>query len=261
MILYLIILGVLGLSVSSLPSVIGEASFLLISLFTAGYLFYHAGRGNKVYKGGLISSALGCFIIGIANIFWIYGGLQAEFPESTNFWGSMLLAFSYSPFLFALAHAFWNLHSNQKRLTVGFLAILLNFFIAALSLLAFIQGFVYNYEQAINLSSVFYAYFSGAMVFVALINLFYSSENRLVNTWLLVSTLGYFLGDLFYLFGPEDYSSIVWNMCLTVSFAALAIVAHLVRFGSYPNALLTGPSQKTFQSQAKAMQPLNPTRH
>ena len=156
MIFYLIILGILGLSVSFLPSVIGEVSFLLVSLFTAAYLFYHAGRGNKAYNGGLINLALGCTIIGIANIFWIYGGLQAEFPESSNFWGSMLLAFSYSPFLFALAHAFWNLHSNQKRLTFGFVAILLNFIVVALSLLAFIQGFVYSFEQAINLSSVFF---------------------------------------------------------------------------------------------------------
>ena len=102
------------------------------------------------------------------------------------------------------------------------------------------------------------------MAAVALVNVFYSSENRLVNTWILVATLGYFSGDLFYLFGPEDYTSIVWNMCLTLSFAALVIACHLVRFGSYPNAFLTGSRPKDLpvqESQAKTMQPLNSTRH
>jgi hypothetical protein len=256
MIAFVIALGLLVASVTVLPAVVGEITFSAISLLTGGMVVYLANHSQRSeFRRGIMGLAGCAFVIGVANAFWVYGGLMPEFPEWANFWGEFAIGISYAILFYALSHAFWNLTDTSNSVLLGFLMFAGMFAVGSLLFLTLFSGLTEGFEAGIDFTTASYIWFSGALFVFSCLNAFLSSGYRAVSSLLAAGFLGFFVADIIDLrfdFLPESLVSLFWNTGVVLMYAAFVTAAHYYAFGKAPSLVLAQRSSVKVASQGNS---------
>ncbi len=255
MLLYPLAIALTILSASGLfPSVIGELTLVLTALVTAGVLFWRAGSSrNLPWSQGILSFAFASLTIGLANLFWVYGDLQSEFPAWADFGGTLLLTLSYVLILYALAQGLWNLHA-RPHMTVGFSAFIAFFAFSFVAVLGIARGLTNTLEAGTTLINLSFPFASGAMIVFALISfvLGFRQPHHSIRLALVVLGVAFCMADILYLVLPESIGSLVWNSSIIVALGAMHSAAYSYLYGAFPGLLDFLPQREVATLNTKA---------
>jgi hypothetical protein len=206
---------VMVLSRFLLPGVAGEIAFMLHCLLSGLSLLLSK---RSPFQIGLKSAGCGLLVIGCANIFWVWGGLLPNFPDTLNFWGSFLLTAAYPLFFYCLVHAAWNLGHSNFTSRLAFAGLSCTTITTCVTFIALVRGLSGELSESIAMMSLAYVFFSAALFTLCALLALHTKHPATAT--LLLAFLALFSADTLYLVLSEDYGSFVWNLCLVAASVA-----------------------------------------